>query len=706
MSPRAAYRSATSSALAPLLPFFRGFCLFCCLALAACTDGDPRFDASDRGLLSIDYSAQPQLVDGVEAVPIQKGQLLVGEVGTTTVTIQNLGQGPLTITGLELRYDRPTPVDEAAPALRLGAVRRGDEVAEPAGALVLLPKPDGADLTVEILYTRYDDPYPREARLVFGSDSLDAATRQVSIRLRTVEGSPVATASPQSLDFAHVVSGAAPKKTVTLTNTGTDTLEVASILLQGHPDFRLFDGETSYAPGEVIAFDPPLLVAPSGTRPFGVSFEPMVPSPAEGTVIFYTNDPDRPSGLPVALSANDGLPCIQINPKKVTFGAKLVGGKSSLPVELVNCGPAELEVSALFLAESSSGDYALATSTPKLPFAIPVNGTRTVDLTFDPSLEASLDELGLPIPETGTLVVESNAFVPVVEIGVEGFGTWTPCPTAVATVQEGQSVEPQTTLHLSGSQSFGPVGPIAEWTWTVEQPQGSVSGFQPSASFPEPTFETNVAGLYAFTLEVTDEQGVTSCVPAKTEVLVIPSEAIHIELLWTTPGDPDEADEGPEAGSDLDLHFVHTEYASMPDKDGDGMPDGWFDPIFDTFWFNAEPNWGTFDPNVDDNPGLDRDDTDGAGPENLNLNIPENVTYRIGVHYWDDHDYGPAYATIRVYIYKNLVIELTDVKLSQCDMWDVGTITWPSGKVELTQDPGGGYDITPQYASDFFDNCH
>ena len=41
--------------------------------------------------------------------------------------------------------------------------------------------------------------------------------------------------------------------------------------------------------------------------------------------------------------------------------------------------------------------------------------------------------------------------------------------------------------------------------------------------------------------------------------------------------------------------------------------------LFDCFWFNAHPNWGSFDPSVDDDPGLDRDDTDGAGPENLFL---------------------------------------------------------------------------------------
>ena len=175
---------------------------------------------------------------------------------------------------------------------------------------------------------------------------------------------------------------------------------------------------------------------------------------------------------------------------------------------------------------------------------------------------------------------------------------------------------------------------------------------------------------------------------------------LHVELLWHTPEDPDETDTGPETGADLDLHFLHS-WAAGPDLDGNGKPDGWFDMPFDTFWFNATPNWGSFAPGGDDDPRLDRDDTDGAGPENLNLDTPENVVYRVGVHYWNDHGYGSAFATVRVYVYGSLVFEVTDVLLVDRDMWDVCGIEWPSGKVTLVTD-AGGYKITPDYANPLF----
>jgi hypothetical protein len=284
---------------------------------------------------------------------------------------------------------------------------------------------------------------------------------------------------------------------------------------------------------------------------------------------------------------------------------------------------------------------------------------------------------------------------------VSGFGALVLCPTAVIQVAEGNEVIPQTVLHLYGDQSYAATGTIAKWDWSVDQPLGSQSVFIPSNTFPNPTFEVNVAGKYTFNLTVYDEQNVPSCAPDTFEVVVIPDEAIHIELLWHTPEDPDETDEGPEAGSDLDLHFTHP-WAGGPDLDGDGQPDGWFDQPFDCFWFNAHPEWGSFDPSIDDNPGLDRDDTDGAGPENINLNIPEDVLYKVGVHYWNDHGYGASYATVRVYIYSQLVFEVPDVKLVDSDMWEVCTVEWPSGKVQVVTDTAGQYKITPNYQNPFF----
>ena len=277
-------------------------------------------------------------------------------------------------------------------------------------------------------------------------------------------------------------------------------------------------------------------------------------------------------------------------------------------------------------------------------------------------------------------------------------------PTPVVKIQEGAEVIPQTKLHLIGSQSVSPGSSITAYQWSVVQPLGSQSVFLPSATAPDPTFEVNVAGTYVFSLDVWDDLGAKSQQPAMMTVDVTPNEAIHVELLWHNPTDPDETDEGPEAGADLDLHFLHplAVQPGEPDVDGDGEPDGWFNQPFDCFWFNGFPDWGSLDPLTDDDPGLDRDDTDGAGPENINLNIPEALTYRVGVHYWSDHNFGAALAIVLVYINGALVWESQVTELTQLDLWEVVDITWTGDPAEPALLSTADAEIIPNYKHPLF----
>ena len=166
---------------------------------------------------------------------------------------------------------------------------------------------------------------------------------------------------------------------------------------------------------------------------------------------------------------------------------------------------------------------------------------------------------------------------------------------------------------------------IDKYKWTVKQPPGSNQPLLPNAKFPNPTLLANAAGEYTFCLEVVDANGTKSCQQTCKTVLVVPNNAVHVELLWDTPADPDQTDTGPMAGADLDLHFSH-ELAFGPDIDCDGAGDPWFSNPFDCFWYNANPNqWGSMSPAKKDDPHLDLDDTDGAGPENLNLEEPEGT---------------------------------------------------------------------------------
>jgi hypothetical protein len=54
--------------------------------------------------------------------------------------------------------------------------------------------------------------------------------------------------------------------------------------------------------------------------------------------------------------------------------------------------------------------------------------------------------------------------------------------------------------------------------------------------------------------------------------------------------------------------------------------------------------WGDGGSDEDD-PRLDLDDTEGKGPENINVRQPEAGTYRIGVHLWDPDGFDGATST-------------------------------------------------------------
>ena len=259
------------------------------------------------------------------------------------------------------------------------------------------------------------------------------------------------------------------------------------------------------------------------------------------------------------------------------------------------------------------------------------------------------------------------------------------CPTAVILFKEGEEVIPQTMLHLEGDKSLASNGgKIAKYQWTVTQPAGSNQKFVPSDTYANPTFQANAAGEYIFCLDVWDDLGLKSCQPACKTLMVLPSDAIHVELLWDTPADPDQTDG---TGADLDLHFTHP-LATGPDLDCDGKGDPWFNNPFDCFWFNPNPNWASMNPSAEDDPNLDLDDTDGAGPENLNLAKPEGtaaapVKYSGGVHYWNDYGFGVSYATVSVYVQGSLALQINKVKMEPADMWYVGTLNWPN---QLTGD--------------------
>ncbi|TNF36900.1 MAG: choice-of-anchor D domain-containing protein [Deltaproteobacteria bacterium] len=655
------------------------------LVLLAACGGDGGFTQGDAPSLEVN--------DGTNPVS-QNGTVTVAANVPTRISVSNTGTGALEIKQIVLS----SSVDGAF-------------------TLSSLPMPT-AD---EPIYV-YPDDYAHEFTLIYTpvAGSIRPTATVTLVTNKTIEGTetfkfevspevatPRLLVQPQVVDFDTVSEGASSTKAVALLNTGAVDLVISGFYLSGSPGYTVdFAGQSYVVTAETastgITLATPVTIASGASQHLDITYTASGPEPAEGELTLLSNDPNSPTVI--QMYANVAGPCIQVSPTRVDFGGKLVGQQSTINLQIQSCGDRALTISNVQWVDDGFGMFAMTDiALGTLPVDLEPGQTLYLPIIYTPVAVSPVGSSGSPELDEGMLRITSNAYIANYDVEVSGFGTDGSCPNANITVTEGEEVIPQTTLHLSAAGSAATNGAITGWEWSVVQPSGSASVFLPSPYVEKPTFEANVVGEYIFRLKVYDALGTVSCEEATYTVYVTSPEAIHVELLWTTPGDVDETDTGYTAfgesvGSDVDLHFLH------PNAINAFNPTGWFDSRYDCYWSDTAPNWGGA--GATDDPSLDRDDTDGAGPENLNLAFPENGTsYKVGVHYWDDWGYGISFATIRVYIYGQLRMQWANVQLVNFDMWDVATIAWPSGSVTKLEGGGSGSNqpvITHDYPVPFF----
>jgi hypothetical protein len=198
----------------------------------------------------------------------------------------------------------------------------------------------------------------------------------------------------------------------------------------------------------------------------------------------------------------------------------------------------------------------------------------------------------------------------------------------------------------------------------------------------------DVPGDYSCYLQVTDENGQYACEPGHVGVEVSPAldgetEQPHldilIELSWRTPGAL-----GASNGADLDLHLVH-EYGSDIDSNADGEGDGYFSEPWDCYSLNPNPEWGSVDPEVDDDPEVE----ESTLSEVLLLaEAEEGLRYKLGVYVPDDKGLGVSFAKVNIYMGGVLVYQSEEVELLRRDMWEVAWLVPSENDLEPFEDEG------------------
>lgn len=292
------------------------------------------------------------------------------------------------------------------------------------------------------------------------------------------------------------------------------------------------------------------------------------------------------------------------------------------------------------------------------------------DTRIDPDLGAGADTcLGCELADFGEVApgdtqldvdtTPGNCPVAVAKCSVRGAGD--PPSTSL-------TAAPLDTLTCIAAGSSSPNGALERYEWeVVERPEGSVTRMD-SANVPETDFFVDLPGRYRLRLHVTDDAGIRSCAPAEVVVMSRPDDDLHIELTWKTPNDANPLDSGFGGAADLDLHLLH--------------PNGcWEDRRWDCHFRSISPDWGDVGRD-DDNPTSHIDVTGPSGPERVEFNSPEvGRVYRVGVHYFNDHGFGSSVATVRVYVFGELVFDETRTLEGTGQMWEVATVAWPSAAV-------------------------
>lgn len=516
--------------------------------------------------------------------------------------------------------------------------------------------------------------------------------------------------TPDPINFGRVPADAGEPVCidVSLRNVGNAALTLTDYkLVGGGGQFFIVEGGRFEDLGvEAVA------LAANDSLPVPMCFLPANDNTAEATMIVSLGDGSEEV---VDVIGNGAEPCLDITFENgYDFGLVPTTSPRRVGFTITNCAPVQngetLVVDTLELLDNDTFS----------PLAYSLLDTPTLALSLEPGEAASFQVQCAPedidvIYQGGLLVQSNDTLKEELEIPLNCTGSDLTPPECIVECRltgtelwnsQDLLVAPLDTVECTARRSSDADGYIISWEWETESlPGGSVTSFNPRAAETSSLF-VDFSGRYDVTAICTDDSGLTNeivcdsdgdrvydaagcarsgiecpeaggtvdysnCDLARTDrvtILARPEDDIQVELAWTTPGDPDETDVGFNAGSDVDLHVLH--------------PNGcWNDTTWDCFFNNTNANWGNV-ASDDDNAELDIDDTDGAGPETVSIDSPESVTYRVGVHYYDDHGYGVSFASIRIYVFGILAAEFLDQELVGNDYWwEVATIEWPSGAV-------------------------
>lgn len=446
----------------------------------------------------------------------------------------------------------------------------------------------------------------------------------------------------EQIDFGKIPVLHIARKNLVAANRGLARMNFQQVEIVG-------DDAPHFSVGEF-----PDQVSAGGEHTFAVTFRPRAEGSFQATLRIETNDPDEGTAQIALIGVGDTIAAIEVVPGVINFGIVGEGVSAVETFTIRSVGTADLIVEEVKFTSETPAEFLQIGSwggacTPEDmgPCTLPVLEEVLLSVGFSPRrgqvILTGQIEIRSTDPANRVLVIDLAADVNRAPSPL--------CGTDEIIGAPGDIVS----FDGTGSSDADGHEPVS-YSWVVKRrPLDSNTALDDDTS-PTPSLELDVAGDWEIELCVTDALGVQSLDCCRVNVKSIPSEKLYIELIWDHPS------------TNLDLHFLE--------------PDAALGGPGDCFWGNPTPDFGQLNFDGDD-PYLDRDDLAGFGPEIVTYPDPLPGIYRIIVDYANDNGAAnPATeATVRIYQFGVLVAELSRTINSDCTLWSVASVEWPSGDV-------------------------
>jgi hypothetical protein len=241
------------------------------------------------------------------------------------------------------------------------------------------------------------------------SDNAAGSPQYINLTGMGTGGSPIATLSTNSLTFAgQAVGTTSSAQSVTLSNTGTGSLNISSIASSG--DYA----QTNNCPASLAA---------SANCTISATFTPTTTGTRSGTVTIIDNASSSPQT--VGLTGTGLAPAVSLSATSLTFSGQQVGTSSSAQsVTLTNTGTATLTVISIVAA----GDFG---QTNNCGTSVAAGANCAIAITFAP------EALGLRL---GSVAITDNASGSPQSIALQGTGVASFVSLSATTLSFGNQV--------------------------------------------------------------------------------------------------------------------------------------------------------------------------------------------------------------------------------------------------------------------------